>query len=294
LPPEISTARSTIATLLSRGAGWFVALSWLLLVLAACAAFMLFFGASAWARVHPQHEDIGIITGQIYFALVATAIGLFAALASSGAILRGRRMAASVYVLACWGALLAGGTLYLGLIPRGPQFFDKYASSQRFHVPWQYYPRGADSPNRSGFSVYLCLGSLRGIYDHACRHGSEVIIRSGENGFDTWDEEIWQWRYRLGQMVLASTSEQGGFRMTAGPEAAYYRRSDADGNLNCLVVCKSGACRRQTLAGKIVIDYPLPKPDELERSSPPAQTDFSKWDDVDLKLVALVNAWAVR
>jgi hypothetical protein len=292
-----SNAWPTIMAPLARRAIWLIVLSWLLFALAALASWELYMGAGLWAAYHPQHPDIPIVRAQMHVALAATAIGLLATMFATIAIERSRRMAAATIVLGCWSAILLDGLLYIGLTPSGPQSYDRYAGNQLFRVPWSYRPRGADSPSKSGFFVSVCLDSLRGTYDQACRDSAEVTVLPAENGFDTWEERIWQWKYQLKQIALAG--EQGGYQVSTEPDVRYYKCRDADGNLQALVTCKHGACQRQVLAGKRVIDYPLPEPTFVEphgfaQSPPAADADFSRWDELDQRLAALVNGWAAR
>jgi hypothetical protein len=253
--------------------------------------------AGLWAHYHPGHQDINQIRGEIRFALIAVVVSLLATLCATAAIAERRRTTAWATVLVCWIGLLAGGTLYLNLIPRGQQVFDKYAGAQLFRVPWQYHPRGADSPSRSGFSVFLCLDSLLGTYDEACRGGSEVTVLPAESGLDSWDERIWQWKYELNRLAVLGT--QSGYQISGDVDALYSRRVDSAGKLDCLVICERGECRRQVLIGEFVIDYHLPEPtfvefNGAEQRPPASEADFRKWNGLDQKLGALVTGWAVR
>lgn len=248
-------------------------------------------GAGVWARFHPQHQDIPVIRAETAVALTATAIGLLATLFASVAVEAGRRMAASLIVLGCWSLVLIGGSLVVGLTPPGPQSYARYAGARLFHVPWQYYPRGADDPNGSGFLVSVCLDTLLGTYDDACNDASRITIRPSEHGFDSWDERIWQWRSQLRQVTSYSARE--GYQVSDTPEARYYRRSDADGNLDRLVICSRTGCRRQFLANKLVIDYPLPAPEGGTGALAP-DGGLSQWDEVDQKLLAVIMRWEAR
>lgn len=292
---NVAAVRSAIANWLPGQAGWLVALSWLLLAVTVCAALVLFFGTGRWLEAHPQHEYSNFVEGEIILALVAVVVGLPTALVASVAILNGGRATASALVLLCWGGLLVVGAICLAWIPRGPETFDKFAGSQLFRVPWQFYPGGADSPTRGGFDVFLCLGSLRAIYDESCRGAQRVTILPAENGIDSWDERIWQWKYQLGR--ISPVGEQAGYQVSAEAGIHYYRRNDSYGKLNCLMICQSGSCRRQARIGSVVVDYPLSESGYLLRQSsqqnlPPV--DFSEYDGVDQKLFELVNRWAVR
>jgi hypothetical protein len=288
----MTQAQSAFAMWLSRKAGWFVALSWPVFLLAAWLAFGLLMGPGLWADYHRQHEDIPLITGQITFAFAAAIVGFFVALTSSAAISNGERVLASASVLLCWISLLVGGTLYLNLIPRGPQYYDKYAGDRLFRVPWQYYPHDGENPSRSGFHISLCLDSLRGTYDKSCHQAQSVTILPGENGFDTWEERIWQWEHR--RYKMPPIGKRNGFQIF--PEG-YYRRIDAEGHLNCLVMCRKGSCRRQALVGQLVVDYVLPEGTFAEWSisrQEPAEENLPDWDGTDRKLATLVNGWAIR
>lgn len=176
--------------------------------------------------------------------------------------------------------------MWLAFMERGPQQFLRYAGQQQFLVPWQYGPRGSESPSRSGFYVFLCFGSLLGIYDSSCHSANQLTILPAETGFDSWEERIWQFRQngmtragiRDGYQVYVDTIQAQGAR----PELTkfYYRRTDSEGKLQGLVICSSGSCQRQILIGRNILDYRLP------------ESSFIEWDELEQRLAALVNTWA--
>jgi hypothetical protein len=286
-----SRAWLTIMAPLARRAIWLIVVSWLLFVLAAFAAFGLFMSSGLLATYNPQHPNLPIARAEVHVALAATAIGLLGTMSATLAITRGQRMEAAVIVLACWSAVLLGGALYVGLTPHGLLSHGRYAGDQLFRVPWQFRPRGADSPSRAGFFAVLCLESLRGGADGACERRSTLTVRPAENGFESWDERIWQWRSRLNQITMRGARD--GYRLSDTPDGHYARHSDADGSLISMVICDRGGCRRQFLSGTLVIDYSLPRADYPHENTP-SNLDLSSFDDLDRKLAALVESWRAR
>jgi hypothetical protein len=276
---------------LARRAIWLIVLSWLLFVLATLVAWDSFMVDGLWAAYHPGHLDIPIVRTETGVALAAMAIGLLGSMFATAAIERGARMAAATIVVACWSTVLLGGALAIGLTASGPLTYNRYAGDQLFRVPWQYHPRGADSPSKAGFFTSMCLESLRGVYDDDCRNTANVTVRESGSGFDTWDERIWQWRSKLSQ--VAFQGERHGYRISDTPDARYFRRSDADGSLNAMVICDGAVCRRQFLSGTIIIDYTLPRSGETEQSAT-SDAKIERWDAVDCKLAALVDGWKAR
>jgi hypothetical protein len=109
---------------------------------------------------------------------------------------------------------------------------------------------------------------------------------AAETGFDSWEERIWQFRQngmtragvRDGYQVYVDTIQAQGAR----PELTtfYFRRTNSEGKLRCLVICTSGSCQRQILIGHHILGY------RLQESS------FIEWDELEQRLAALVNAWA--
>jgi hypothetical protein len=283
------------ANFLRKNPAWFVVAAWLMLIPTQFIRFVMEVGAIDVRG--QQHEWADYDQAVFYLLYLSWWVAAVIAFASSLILGAGLRALASVSVLVAWVGFLAGGAIRLALVEKGPQQFLKYAGEQKFLVPWRYSPRGSDSPSRGRFSVSLCLNSLLGIYDEACHHGAQVTVLPAETGLDSWEERIWQWKYQLKRVTLVG--EQSGYQVSTEANVLYYRRSDADGNLQALVTCEYGSCRRQVLIGKLVIDYAVPEPVFVERhgfaeGSPAPDADFSKWDEPDERLAVLANSWAVR
>jgi hypothetical protein len=293
---------SQIADFLRKKPVWFVVAAWLLLVPTIFTRFALEVGAIDVPG--PQHEWANYDQAVIVLLYYSFPLALLAALTWSIALGKGLRTIASASVVVIWLGLVSGGTLWLASIERGPQQYLRYAGQQQFFVPWQYNPRGSDSPSRSGFYVFLCLGSLLGIYDSPCHSAKQLTILPAETGFDSWEERIWQFRQngmthagvRDGYQVYVDTLQAQGARREL--TTFYFRRTDSEGKLRCQVICKSGPCQRQILIGRYILDYRVSEStfvdwNGLEQKLAAPETTFAEWDVIDKKLAALVDTWAV-
>jgi hypothetical protein len=285
----MKAAQSLLPNFLRRKAVWFVVTAWLLLVLTVLAYLTSGVGAAINAFYHPQHEWAAYDRAVVRVLQLAFWIALLAALGASLALALGWRTIASASVVLLWVGLAAAGAPQLIFVEKGPQQFRRYVGQQQFVVPWAYDPRGADNPSRNGFYVSLCLNSLLGTYDKACREGRQVTILPLETGFAHSFEEI-SWQRRQDQMKLAGS--RAGYQQYIYTNPAegnrreltlsYYRCTSLEGILLSLVTCyQSGSCKRETVAGHYMLDYDVP------------ETAFSEWDAIDQKLAALVDSWAV-
>jgi len=277
----------SITSLFHRRARWFVALAWLLLVLAVFAGLAVGIGSAIDASYHPQHEWAGYDRALVHFLELTFWIGAAVAVGSSLALVLRWRIAASASVVVCWGGLVLGGTVYLNSVPKGPQYFDRYAGEMHFRIPWQYGPSGSDSPAPNGFYVSLCVDSLLATYDEACREGKQVSVYPPKLGFAS-EELSWQRR----QNAMKQAGSRGGYEIytysipaegTRGElTLTYYRRANAEGQLLKWVTCyRTDSCERRTLMGGYVLVYNT------------TESAFSEWDATDQKLAALVDSWAV-
>jgi hypothetical protein len=278
-----------IADFLSQKPIWFVVTAWLLLVPTICAHFIFEVGAIRFRG--PHHEWASYDRALGYLLYYSFWIALLAAIASTIALGQRRRALAAASVVAVWLGLTAGGASWLALVPKGPQHFVRYAGQQKFFVPWQYDPGGSESPSRGGFYVFLCFDSLLGKFEKTCHRAAQLTILPAETGFDSWEERTWQ--FRKGEMKPAGV--RGGYQayidsipaQGGRPEltTSYFRRINSQGQLRCLLICKSGSCQRQMLVGHFILDYVT---DDLVLDS-----GFSERDELDQKLMALVSSWAV-
>jgi uncharacterized membrane protein len=278
---------SEIVDFLSKNRVWFVVAAWLLLILTVFASLTAGVGAAINATYHPQHGWVTYDHAIIRVLYLALGLASLATLISSVALALGWRTTASASVVLFWLGLITCGTYMLTSVERGPQQFQRYVGQQRFVVPWQYKPQGSDNPGPNGFHVSLCLGSLLGTYDKACRGGTQVSMYPPKLGF-AFEETSWQRRqndiklagFRDGyQMYLYSIPPEGSRR---GLTLTYYRRANAAGNVGTLVTCyQSGSCVRRTLMGDHILVY------STEESA------INEWDAIDRKLAALVDSWAV-
>lgn len=275
-----------ITGFLRNRAAWFVVAAWLLVILTVPVSILFSIGPGINAFYHPQHEWATYDRAVIDVLNLAIVAAVFAAIGSSIAFASGWRALASAMVVGCWVGLLAAGTGQLLLVQRGPQQFDRYVGEQQFVVPWQYGPRGSDSPGRNGFSVNLCLTSLLGTYDPACRDSTQLSIYPPQLGFSVEEST---WRRRQDDLKLAgSRGEYQIYLYTIPAEGSrselsltYYRRTDPDGKLLTWVTCHSGSsCECHTRMGNYVLVYRTP------------ESAFPEWTAMDDRLSALVNSWA--
>lgn len=305
-PKPMATLLANSSLRMRNNAGWYVAAAWLLLIPIAFLAFIAGMGRAIEAVYdNPLYEWANYDRTLVHLLAIAFWGGLLTAVASSSALGSGARTIASAVVVVFWLGLIAGGTLWLASVGRGPQQFSRYAGQRQFLVPWQYDPRGSESPSRSGFHVSLCFYSFLGTYDKACRYSSKVTILPAESGIDSWEERIWQWKYRLNQMSRAGERQgfqiyiETGFQVPTVVHhgRTYYRRIDSEGKSNCLVICEGSTCERQALIGQLVIDYFLPPEatfvewNRSEQKLALPESEFAEWDEMDQKLAALVNTW---
>jgi hypothetical protein len=305
----MKAVRSQIANFLSKKAVWFVIAAWLLLVPTLYALFAMEVGA---IRVRgPQHEWANYDLAVVHLLIFSFWVAPLTAFASSIMLGSGLRTTAAASVVVAWFCLVVGGTVRLALVERGPQQFLRYAGEQQFLVPWRYSPRGSDSPSRTGFYVFLCPDTLRGQYDRGCLTTRQrLAILPAEAGFEYFWEERGIWKFskietrpagvRDGyQIYIGTISAQGWHREQT---ILYFRRTDPEGNVRCLVICDSGSCRRQTLIGHYILDYnanyllsesTFVDWNGLEQKLAAPETTFAEWDVIDQKLAALVDTWAV-
>ena len=283
----MKTTLPLITDFLRNRAAWFVVAAWLLVILTVPVSILFRIGPGINAFYHPQHEWATYDRAVIRVLEHATVIAVFAAIGSSIAFASGWRALASATVVACWAGLLAGSAVQLHLVERGPQQFDRYVAEERFVVPWQYSPQGSDSPGRNGFSVRLCLNSLLGTYDQACRDSTQLSIYPPKLDL-SFEETTWQ-RRQNGLKLAGSRGDYQIYLHTIPAEGnrseltlTYYRRADPDGKLLTWVTCYSfGSCDRHTRVENHVLVYHIP------------ESAFPEWSTMDGRLAALVNSWAV-
>jgi hypothetical protein len=277
----------SITSLLHRRARWFVALAWLLVVLAVFACLTVGIGSAINDFYHPQHEWAGHERALVDFLQLTFWIGAAVAVGSSLALALRWRIAAAASVVVCWVGLVLGGTVYLNSVQKGPQYFDRYAGEMHFRIPWQFGPSGSDSLGPNGFYVSLCVDSLLATYDKACRGGEQVSEYPPNLSF-AFEELSWQRR----QNAMKQAGARGGYeiyiysipaeRTRSELTLTYYRRANAEGKLLKWVIChRAGSCDRGTLMGGYVLVYNT------------TESAFSEWDTTDQKLAALVDSWAV-
>lgn len=286
--------RPTITSLFDKRAGWFVALAWLLLVMGVLASLGAAVSAGLNAFYHPQHEWAGYDRALARFLQLAYWIGAAAAVGSSLALAWRWRVAASVSVVACWIGLIAGGAVYLNhlnSIPRGPEYFDRYAGEMHFRIPWQYGPSGSDQPALNGIHTHLCLDTLSGWYEKACI-GSKLeqvsIYPAKDNFMDGVEATSWQRRpeefnaagLQNGHQAYVKSIPAEGSR--PGLTVYYFRRTDPEGKLFRAVQCfESGGCTHYARQDRYVLYYTAPR------------SLLSHWEETDRKLKSLVDSWIV-
>jgi hypothetical protein len=270
-------------------AGWFVLASWLLLLLAGFASLTIGTAAAISAFYHPLHQYAPFNRFTVQAANYGMAVGAFAAVTSSIALCLKFRLAASTFVVTCWSIFFFGAIGAWFLVKPGPQQFQRYVGTQRFSVPWLYAPTGEDRPNAAGFSVRLCLPSLRGTYDEGCRGGQQVTIGPKDSGLTgIFDEKFW--RSRMPEMKLGEDRDGHQTYVYAPPTDArghtvttiYLTRHDSEGRLTRLVVCYSHLCRHHALVGSYVLSYAA------------NESALAEWQDMDSKLASLVDSWRLQ
>jgi hypothetical protein len=289
-PASMTTVQSAIHSQLSRRAGWFVIVAWLLFLLTILGCLTVGVGAAINAFYHPQHEWASYDRAVGRLLEVAFGIAVFAALVSSIALAVKWRTVASSVVALCWIGLVTGGAAYLGSIDKGPQYFDRYAGQQHFRIPWQYGPSGSDKPTPSGVTLFLCLDSLLGRYETACTHGEQHQISiyppkldfMGGSQENSWQRHRDQWKpagIQDGhQAYVVSYPAEGG---RSGLTLRYFRLTNPEGDLLRAVTChESGGCEHYALFERYVLFYTAPQP------------SFSQWEAMDRKLATLVDSWA--
>jgi hypothetical protein len=271
-------------------AGWFVLASWVLLLLAFGASLVIGIPASISAFYHPLDRYAPFNRFALQALNWALAVGAFTAVSSSITLCLKFRLAASTLVIASWSLFTFGATGTGLLVKPGPEHFQRYVGSQRFSVPWLYAPTGQDQPNTAGFTVGLCLSSLRGTYDERCRGGLQVNIRPQDRGFTgIFDEKFW--RLRMSEMTLGPVRDgHQTYVYTAPPDAKGHTRTstylahyDSEGRLARLVTCYShGSCQHHAIVGSYVLSYSA------------NESAFSEWEAMDSKLASLVDSWRVQ
>jgi len=223
------------------------------------------------------------------------AASAIAAAAPSIALALKFRVTASALVVGCWSAILASYILLLSLgTPRirqlvgpRPQQFERYVGSQRFVVPWQYQPVGADVLNSSGFSVRICKASFRGAYELGCEGSSQVGVSPADTGFGR-QFDVTFWRDRLPEMKVGEI-HHGHQEYSYAPAldaqgrtttTRYFVRRAPDGQSSRLVVCyASGGCRHHVRAADYALSYDAP------------EAKLAEWETMDRDLTALIDSW---
>jgi uncharacterized membrane protein YhaH (DUF805 family) len=287
----MTTVQSAISSQLSRRAGWYVIVAWLLFLLTILACLTVGVGSAINAFYHPQHEWANYERAVSRLLEVAFGVAVFAALASSIALAVKWRTAASSVVALCWIGLVAGGAVYLGSIDKGPQYFDRYAGQQHFRIPWQYGPSGSDKPTPNGITLFLCLDSFLGRYETACTHGEQhqVSIYPPKLDFmggvqeSSWQRHRDQWKpagiQNGHQAYIHSIPAEGG---RSGLTIYYFRLTNSEGKLLRAVECfERGNCEHYAMVGRYLLFYTAPR------------SAFPEWDAMDRKLTALADTWAV-
>jgi hypothetical protein len=299
-----------MANFLHKKAVWFVIVAWLSLVPTLYAYLAMAIGAINVRG--PQHEWANYDLAVVHLLILSFWVAPLTAFVSSFLLGSGLRATAAASVVVVWICLIVGGTVRLTLVERGPQQFLRYAGDQQFLVPWQYSPRGPDSPSRTGFYVFLCPDTLLGQYDRGCLTTRQrLTIHPAEAGFDNFWEENRIWEFSKIEMRPAGVRD--GYQVQIGTiflqewqrerTIFYFRRTDSDDNPRSLVICDYGSCRRQTLIGHHILDYnanyllsesTFVDWNGLEQKLAAPETIFAEWDAIDKKLAALVDTWAVK
>jgi hypothetical protein len=275
--------------LLTRRAGWFVFLAWLLLALTVLAAFAIGVTASINLTYHPLHETATYDRALLGLLPVAVGGALFAAVASSLALYLRRRTISSYVVAISWLVLTAGGALFLASIGKGPQQYDRYAGELHLRIPWQHGPQGSDKPGVQGILLRLCLETLRGTYDPGCRDSKQLTIyplddlrlrRVEVPSYQRREAEDQPAGTRDGHQAYVHITPAEGQRKAI--TTRYYRLTNPDGNLQRTATCSSyGSCEHRTMSGRYVLVYDAP------------ESAFSQWKAMDQRLGALVDSWTV-
>ena len=288
-PAAMTGALSRTTGLLTRRAGWFVFLAWLLFALTAFSCLAIGVGSSINLKYHSLHEGAPFDRASLQVLPIAFGVALFAAVASSLALALRRRAIAFYVVAACWIVLTLGSTFYLASIDKGPQQFDRYAGEQRLRIPWQYDPRGSDKPDPNGVSVRLCLDTLRGAYDESCHDSKQVAIYPLDDRrlqhvevprYQRSESEDQPTGIRDGHQGYVHTTPAEGQRKAI--TSYYYRLTNSEGSLQRTVSCYGfGSCDHRAIAGRYVLDYQAP------------DSAFSQWNAMDRKLAELVDSWAM-
>ena len=289
-PAAITGVLSRTTGLLTKRAGWFVFLAWLLFALTIPACLAIGVGSSINLTYHPLHEGAPYDRASLQVLPIALGVALFAAVASSLALALRRREIAFYVVTACWIVLTIGSTFYLASIDKGPQQFDRYAGEQHLRIPWQYDPRGSDEPGPNGVSVRLCLDTLRGAYDASCHDSKQVTIYPLDDRrlrhvevprYQRSESEDQPTGIRDGHQGYVHTTPAEGQRKAI--TSYYYRLTNSEGSLQRTVSCYGfGSCDHRAIAGSYVLIYQAP------------ESAFPQWNAMDQKLAVLVDSWAMQ
>lgn len=276
--------QNNLISFLRQHAGKFVVVAWLLVLLTVAAALTIGVVAVVNNFYHPLHQSAAYDKATIQILWASLFAGVAAGLLSSIALALGWRIAAAGSVIAIWAAVTMGSTFIFASTQPGPQFFERYVGGQRYHVPWQFEPIGLAASNDHGFSVHLCIDSLRGNYERACRATARVTVRRrGGELREGFDERYWRKHreemQRLEEQhghesyLLKETATNGSVRTTT-----YHPRYDADGRLMRFVRCyRSNFCRHHTLIEDYELSYD-------EAMSP-------EWKIKDAQLAKLIASW---
>lgn len=256
-------------------AWWFVVLAWLLCPFAVLIGLSWLIGGAINLTYFPQHQQVPIDRLNVTAAYVIMPLSLVVALASSLLLAEKCRRATIALVVGGWGVFALGLGLAVLLVKPGPEYFERYAGAERFLVPWRYQPLGEDQPNKNGFSIRLCIDSLKGTYDEGCGGKAQAWVHAPEQALnDMAAKHGWH------RALTAGTSLDG-HEFYEGRRTRYYLRHDTEGRVTRFVACFATSCRHHVITPHYVLGY-----DTLNR--------LAGWELTDRKLIDLINSWRVQ
>ena len=268
-------------------AGWFIALAWLLLILAFVGYFLV--GAAAGIAVfyHPLHQNTPFHLANLEVSKAAFFVAIIVALGSSIAMLLQRRLLAAISVILTCIAFPVGAKIRLSLAQPGPQEFPRYIGNDRFMIPWTFSPRGVEQSNTYGLVMQLCPENLRGTYDPECRNAIQLIVQRGQRGFErSSDMDFFQKQASSMQPIEARNNHRG-YAYTSPPNnqgktttSRYYLLRDEKGQPIRIVKCyEFGICAHTALIDRYALEYSV-------KDAP-----LADWQAMDRKLMDFINSW---